>query len=46
MKLLQRMLVTNAPTSVLLIRLLVGAVFLSEAFRGFSFLTISEWAVS
>jgi putative oxidoreductase len=37
MKLLQRMLVTNAPTSLLLIRLLVGAVFLSEGIQKFLF---------
>jgi putative oxidoreductase len=37
MKLLQRILVTSAPTSVLLIRLLVGAVFLSEGIQKFLF---------
>jgi putative oxidoreductase len=37
MKLLQRMLVTNSPTSVLLIRLMVGAVFLSEGIQKFLF---------
>jgi uncharacterized membrane protein YphA (DoxX/SURF4 family) len=37
MKLLQRILITSAPTSVLLIRLLVGAVFLSEGIQKFLF---------
>jgi putative oxidoreductase len=37
MKLLQRILVTSAPASVLLIRLLVGAVFLSEGIQKFLF---------
>jgi putative oxidoreductase len=37
MGLLQRILVTSAPASVLLIRLLVGAVFLSEGIQKFLF---------
>jgi putative oxidoreductase len=37
MKLLQRILRTSAPASVLLIRLLVGAVFLSEGIQKFLF---------
>jgi uncharacterized membrane protein YphA (DoxX/SURF4 family) len=37
MKTFQRILVTSAPTSVLLIRLLVGAVFLSEGIQKFLF---------
>jgi uncharacterized membrane protein YphA (DoxX/SURF4 family) len=37
MKLLQRILGTSAPASVLLIRLLVGAVFLSEGIQKFLF---------
>ncbi len=37
MKLLRRVLVTSAPASVLLIRLLVGAVFLSEGIQEFLF---------
>ena len=37
MKLLQRILVTSAPASVLLIRLMVGAVFLSEGIQKFLF---------
>ena len=37
MKTFQRILVTSAPASVLLIRLLVGAVFLSEGIQKFLF---------
>ena len=37
MKSLQRILATNAPASVLLIRLLVGVVFLSEGIQKFLF---------
>jgi uncharacterized membrane protein YphA (DoxX/SURF4 family) len=37
MKSLQRILATNAPASVLLIRLVVGAIFLSEGIQKFFF---------
>src|SRR2546425_748043 len=37
MKTFQRILVTSAPASVLLIRLIVGAVFLSEGIQKFLF---------
>jgi putative oxidoreductase len=37
MKSLERILTTNAPASVVLIRLVVGAIFLSEGIQKFLF---------